>query len=100
MLSPDGNVAQQGSYDALSKDNNGAFMKLMEWQMSGGDTDGPGGRVQERRDERHMDDHSDILNAMAEPEEEDSEDQDDVKIEDGDPASETVERSDDGTKAR
>ena len=37
VLSADGTVAQQGSYNALSQDKGGAFNKLMEWQMSGGD---------------------------------------------------------------
>lgn len=37
MLSNDGKVAQQGSYTDLSQDPNGAFTKLMEWQMSGGE---------------------------------------------------------------
>lgn len=37
MLSSDGKVAEQGSYADLSGRNDGAFTKLMEWQMSGGD---------------------------------------------------------------
>lgn len=37
MLSSDGKVAEQGSYAELSGRPNGAFTKLMEWQMSGGD---------------------------------------------------------------
>ena len=32
----DGKVAQVGSYADLSADKEGAFAKLMEWQMSGG----------------------------------------------------------------
>lgn len=36
MLSSDGKVAEQGSYAELSS-RPGAFTKLMEWQMSGGD---------------------------------------------------------------
>lgn len=40
MLSSDGKVAQQGSYAELSQDPDGAFTKLMEWQMSGGETRG------------------------------------------------------------
>ena len=40
MLSSEGKVAQQGSYAELSQDPNGAFTKLMEWQMSGGETQG------------------------------------------------------------
>ncbi|KAI9679578.1 MAG: ATP-binding cassette permease mdl1 [Trizodia sp. TS-e1964] len=37
VLSSDGKVAEQGSYKDLSSNPNGAFSKLMEWQMSGGD---------------------------------------------------------------
>lgn len=35
VLSPDGTVAEQGSYEELSSRPEGAFTKLMEWQMSG-----------------------------------------------------------------
>ena len=31
-------MAEQGPYSELSKDPNGAFTKLMEWQMHGGET--------------------------------------------------------------
>lgn len=37
VLGPDGTVAEQGSYEELSNRPDGAFTKLMEWQMSGGD---------------------------------------------------------------
>ncbi|KAL8828204.1 MAG: hypothetical protein Q9170_006700 [Blastenia crenularia] len=37
VLSSDGKVAEQGSYADLSARPSGAFTKLMEWQMSGGD---------------------------------------------------------------
>ena len=37
VLSSDGKVAEQGSFADLSNRPNGAFTKLMEWQMSGGD---------------------------------------------------------------
>ncbi|EPS27538.1 hypothetical protein PDE_02481 [Penicillium oxalicum 114-2] len=37
VLAPDGTVAEQGSYEELSSRPDGAFTKLMEWQMSGGD---------------------------------------------------------------
>ena len=33
-------MAQQGSYAELSQDPASAFSKLMEWQMSGGETKG------------------------------------------------------------
>lgn len=38
VLSPDGTVAEQGSYEELSSHPDGAFTKLMEWQMSGSET--------------------------------------------------------------
>lgn len=41
VLGPDGKVAEQGSYDELSSHPGGAFTKLMEWQMSGGETTPP-----------------------------------------------------------
>ncbi|OJD12644.1 hypothetical protein AJ78_06799 [Emergomyces pasteurianus Ep9510] len=37
VLSSDGRVAEQGSYKELSSRPDGAFTKLMEWQMSGGE---------------------------------------------------------------
>ncbi|MCJ1473114.1 ATP-binding cassette permease mdl1 [Lambiella insularis] len=37
VLSSDGKVAEQGTYQDLSNNPNGAFSKLMEWQMSGGE---------------------------------------------------------------
>ena len=37
VLSSEGTVAEIGSYNELSADQNSAFSKLMEWQMSGGD---------------------------------------------------------------
>ena len=40
VLSSDGKVAEQGSYKDLSSRPDGAFTKLMEWQMSGGEAAG------------------------------------------------------------
>ena len=40
MLSSDGKVAEQGTYQELSNKPDGAFTKLMEWQMSGSDMPG------------------------------------------------------------
>ncbi|TQB70735.1 ATP-binding cassette permease mdl1 [Monascus purpureus] len=37
VLGPDGKVAEQGSYEELSSRPDGAFTKLMEWQMNGSD---------------------------------------------------------------
>ncbi|PLB37861.1 ATP-binding cassette permease mdr2 [Aspergillus candidus] len=37
VLGPDGKVAEHGTYEELSAQPDGAFTKLMEWQMSGGE---------------------------------------------------------------
>lgn len=37
-LSTDGRVAEEGTYAELSTRPDGAFSKLMEWQMSGGES--------------------------------------------------------------
>lgn len=37
MLAPDGKVAEQGTYEELSSRPDGAFTKLMEWQINGGE---------------------------------------------------------------
>lgn len=95
MLSSDGKVAQQGSYDALSKDPNGAFMQLMEWQMSGGDTEGEGGRVVEQPEKRQVDDHSDIIDAMAEGEAEEDEADPQAGVQSQQPTSEKAEHTED-----
>jgi putative ABC transport system ATP-binding protein len=36
-ISADGEVAEEGTYEQLSSNPYGAFNKLMEWQLSGGD---------------------------------------------------------------
>jgi len=41
VLGNDGTVAEQGSYEELSARPDGAFTKLMEWQMSGGEAQNP-----------------------------------------------------------
>ncbi len=48
VLSSNGKVAEQGSYKDLSNNPNGAFTKLMEWQMSGGETEGTPGSIGSR----------------------------------------------------
>ena len=40
VLSSDGTVAETGSYKDLAANPEGAFSRLMEWQMSGGETRG------------------------------------------------------------
>ena len=66
VLSPDGRVAQQGPYAELSHDRNGAFAKLMEWQMSGGET-------KEKKDDgvrperkESLSEYDDVMEAMSE----------------------------------
>jgi len=39
-LSSDGRVAEIGTFEELSRKHDGAFTKLMEWQMSGGEAVG------------------------------------------------------------
>ncbi|RDW81011.1 ATP-binding cassette permease mdr2 [Aspergillus mulundensis] len=41
VLGSDGRVAEQGTYEQLSSRPDGAFTKLMEWQLSGGDSKPP-----------------------------------------------------------
>lgn len=43
-IGADGKVAETGTYRELSKRKEGAFSKLMEWQMSGGETRSRPGR--------------------------------------------------------
>jgi putative ABC transport system ATP-binding protein len=37
VIGSDGTIAEEGSYRELSANADGAFSKLMEWQMSGGE---------------------------------------------------------------
>lgn len=39
VLGNDGMVAEKGTYEELSSNPTGAFTKLMEWQLSGGEND-------------------------------------------------------------
>jgi putative ABC transport system ATP-binding protein len=46
-INSDGQLAEEGTYEELTNNPTGAFNKLMEWQMSGGEPDtskikGPG----------------------------------------------------------
>ena len=68
MLSSDGKVAQQGSYSELSQDPDGAFTKLMEWQMSGGETRGEP-KVQKDADSRAketLSGYEDVMEGLSE----------------------------------
>ncbi|KAF2104602.1 P-loop containing nucleoside triphosphate hydrolase protein [Rhizodiscina lignyota] len=40
VIGGDGRVAEEGTYAELSANKDGAFSKLMEWQLSGGENDG------------------------------------------------------------
>ena len=53
VLSNEGTVAEMGSYKELARRPDGAFTKLMEWQMSGGETRSAG-------HEHHPDDDTSI----------------------------------------
>ncbi len=69
VLSPDGRVAQQGSYTKLSQDPTGAFAKLMEWQMNGGETTDAQSDSSVHESEGKasgFEDADDIMEAMAE----------------------------------
>ena len=66
VLSPDGTVAQQGSFKDLSQDPNGAFTKLMEWQMSGGETK-PEDRNEASSDSKEsLSEYDDIIEGISE----------------------------------
>ena len=67
VLSPDGKVAQQGSYEKLSQDRNGAFTKLMQWQMSGGETNETTATSRSNPvSDEHFEDSEDLEEAMSE----------------------------------
>lgn len=68
MLSSDGKVAQQGSYAELSQDRHGAFTKLMEWQMSGGETKGEPEVTKEVEPEAKetMSEYDDVVEGLSE----------------------------------
>lgn len=51
-IGADGRVAQTGPYRELAADKNGAFAKLMEWQMNGGQSTAAGSTGKDREDVR------------------------------------------------
>ena len=68
VLSTDGKVAQQGPYSELERDPNGAFAKLMEWQMSGGEAKQEDHRKDAAPPPRKVseyEDADDVVEAMA-----------------------------------
>ncbi|KAL9104603.1 MAG: hypothetical protein Q9163_000468 [Psora crenata] len=82
VLSSDGRVAQQGPYEKLSQDPNGAFTRLMEWQMSAGETKmgGKGTPGREDTGKAAFDDHSDIIEGMSEEAADAEEDEDEEAL--------------------
>ncbi|KAI9889561.1 MAG: ATP-binding cassette permease mdl1 [Vezdaea aestivalis] len=60
VLSSEGRVAEQGTYKELSSRPGGAFIKLMEWQTSGGEptqNQGPPSESEELRHRLESEDH-------------------------------------------
>ncbi|KAL2047370.1 hypothetical protein N7G274_001391 [Stereocaulon virgatum] len=83
VLSPDGRVAQQGPYSVLSQDVNGAFAKLMEWQMSGGETKGEEEDHVARAPEGELAEYDDVIEGMSEEgQSEEAADEDAIKAND------------------
>lgn len=68
VLSADGQVAEQGSYIDLSNNPDGAFTKLMEWQMSGGEVDVAKPSVSPPLDSKEREDGDDVLHDKLENE--------------------------------
>ena len=77
-------MAQQGSYAELSQDPDSAFTKLMEWQMSGGET--KGGEQQGAEDDGREDagvkdaigGYEDVIEGLAEEGEGEGEEDEEV----------------------
>lgn len=53
-LDSDGKVAEEGTYEELSNNKEGAFNKLMEWQLSGGEMDTKSVRKPQTTDEEEV----------------------------------------------
>lgn len=75
-IGADGKIAEIGSYDALSANKDGAFSRLMEWQMSGGD-DATAGQIRVAR--RHEEVLEELEGKEGEHEHEHEEDEETVK---------------------
>ena len=77
-IGSDGRVAQTGPYKELAADKEGAFAKLMEWQMSGGTAPAvaPKGRdidpelTEEERMRMRLEEHDREMGIEGAPEEE------------------------------
>ncbi|QDS69660.1 hypothetical protein FKW77_009462 [Venturia effusa] len=55
VIGGDGRVAEEGSYKELAARKDGAFAKLMEWQMSGDSGSGPPGPIPSEEEEIESD---------------------------------------------
>ena len=82
-------MAQQGSYAELSQDPDSAFSKLMEWQMSGGETKGGEADGAERADpeaKESLSGYEDVVEGLAEEMAEGEEDEEALREKGGDEA--------------
>ncbi|QIW96094.1 hypothetical protein AMS68_001612 [Peltaster fructicola] len=68
-IGSDGRVAQTGTYAELSADKEGAFSKLMEWQMSGGAA--PTSTARPAEEEEHLEEVTEEARMRAKLEEHD-----------------------------
>ena len=82
-------MAQQGSYADLSQDPDSAFSKLMEWQMSGGETKGAsseGGHEADTEAKESLGGYEDVVEGLVEEMAEGEEDGEAVREKRGDEA--------------
>lgn len=68
VLNNEGKVAEIGSYKQLAADNDSAFSKLMEWQMSGGEVSKDGGSTAARAHITEAEELEDDLDRVEEEE--------------------------------
>ncbi|KAM0222270.1 hypothetical protein ACHAPA_006860 [Fusarium lateritium] len=68
VLNNEGKVAEIGSYKQLAADNDSAFSKLMEWQMSGGEVSKDGGSTASRAHITEAEELEDDLERVEEEE--------------------------------
>jgi putative ABC transport system ATP-binding protein len=73
-IGADGKVAQVGTYAELSQDKEGAFAKLMEWQMSGGTSPPPKPRHYDLEPDFEEDAEERMKRRMEENDESDADD--------------------------